>query len=52
MKQELKDICCPNLDRLDRLQQEIKGVWHPRTSLELCCNLIKSMPRRLYFEHH
>ena len=44
MKQELKDICSPNLDRL---QQEIKGVWHPRTSLELCRNFVKIMPCRL-----
>ena len=44
MKQELKNIHCPNLDRL---QEEIKRVWHHRTSQQLCQNLIKSMPRRL-----
>ena len=44
MKKELKDICSPNLDRL---QQEIKGVWRCWTSLKLCYNLVSSMPRRL-----
>merc|ERR1712082_270191 len=44
MKLELKNIHSPNLDRL---KQEIRQVWCQRMSLQLCQNLVSSMPRRL-----
>ena len=44
MKMELKNIHSSNLDRL---RQEIRRVWRQKMTLELCQNLVSSMPRRL-----
>ena len=44
MKKGLKDICSPNLDRLDRLQEECGVTGQVCNSVK---NRARTMPRRL-----